>query len=280
MGIPFIGFGFIDNLVMITAGERIDASIGVTLGLSTLAAAGLGQIVSDISGICSGGTVDALVGRLLPNLPKSGLTIAQKELTSSRVAQALGGSVGVTIGCLLGMSCLLLMDTEAIERQKTAAELEKVFDLVEASAMNTADKVVGAEMSILWIVDKEKEGSVWTRVVADGDVATDADVKKTDYITAIKRLESSRQIVRETIATCCSQGQGKTFTNGPVKSMLTAPILDGQGECLGVIQMVNKKSRESGVACDFNASDANVLSVLCAHIASFLEIVNSYHPDT
>ena len=32
--LPFIGFGFLDNLIMIVAGDYIDANIGVTLGLS------------------------------------------------------------------------------------------------------------------------------------------------------------------------------------------------------------------------------------------------------
>ena len=41
VGIPFIGFGFLDNAIMITAGDTIDATFGATLGLSALAAAGL-----------------------------------------------------------------------------------------------------------------------------------------------------------------------------------------------------------------------------------------------
>lgn len=34
--IPMVGFGIMDNLVMIQAGDAIDNSIGVTLGLHTL----------------------------------------------------------------------------------------------------------------------------------------------------------------------------------------------------------------------------------------------------
>jgi hypothetical protein len=40
-----IGFGLMDNLVMIQAGDLIDSTIGVTLGLSTLTAAAFGQVV-------------------------------------------------------------------------------------------------------------------------------------------------------------------------------------------------------------------------------------------
>ena len=51
IGIPFVGFGFLDNAIMICAGDTIDAAFGATLGLSALAAAGLGNLVSDVVGI-------------------------------------------------------------------------------------------------------------------------------------------------------------------------------------------------------------------------------------
>lgn len=48
--VPMIGFGFIDNFIMLQAGEYLDTSIGVTFGISTLTAAAVGQIFSDVSG--------------------------------------------------------------------------------------------------------------------------------------------------------------------------------------------------------------------------------------
>ena len=227
-------------VVMITAGEQIQSSIGITLGLTTMAAAGLGQVVSDISGIMSGGTVDALVGKLLPNLPKSGLTSLQKDLTSARIAQTLGGCVGVTIGCLLGMSVLFFMDAAEIERQKTAAELERIFDLVERSAMNTADRVLGAEMSILWLVDKDDANTIWTRVVADGDVPTDQEIKKTDFVSDVRRTDSSQSLVKKTIQSKTVQ-HVDNLNEGRLRNMMTAPILASDGSILGAIQMLNKK---------------------------------------
>ena len=50
-GVPFVGFGFADNVIMILAGDAIDKSIGVTLGISTLAAAGFGNLLSGVGGI-------------------------------------------------------------------------------------------------------------------------------------------------------------------------------------------------------------------------------------
>ena len=47
LAVPMFGFGVMDNLVMIQAGEAIDASIGVTFGLATMTSAAMGQIVSE-----------------------------------------------------------------------------------------------------------------------------------------------------------------------------------------------------------------------------------------
>ena len=50
-GVPFIGFGAVDNGVMLLAGDAIDANLGISFGVSTLAAAGLGNLVSNIAGL-------------------------------------------------------------------------------------------------------------------------------------------------------------------------------------------------------------------------------------
>jgi hypothetical protein len=60
--IPAIGFGFVDNFLMIIAGDYIDNSIGVVFGISTLAAAGLGNLVSDWGGIGLQGVIEQSMG--------------------------------------------------------------------------------------------------------------------------------------------------------------------------------------------------------------------------
>lgn len=50
-GVPFVGFGFLDNFLMIIAGDYIEGSIGVYFCLSTMAAAALGNTVSDVFGL-------------------------------------------------------------------------------------------------------------------------------------------------------------------------------------------------------------------------------------
>ncbi|CAF3366104.1 unnamed protein product [Rotaria sp. Silwood1] len=50
-GLPYIGFGFVDNFVMLVAGETIETFFGAAFCLSTMAAAGFGNAVSDVMGI-------------------------------------------------------------------------------------------------------------------------------------------------------------------------------------------------------------------------------------
>ena len=123
--IPMIGFGFMDNLVMIQAGDAIDQTFGVALGISTMTAAGFGQCFSDVAGNMSGGMVDAAVAKL--NLPHHGLSETQLDMKVTRIWRTMGACVGVVTGCLLGMSCLLFMDTDAADRARRAKELESIF---------------------------------------------------------------------------------------------------------------------------------------------------------
>ncbi|XP_036215884.2 uncharacterized protein [Bactrocera oleae] len=105
--VPFIAFGFLDNFVMIVAGDSIESIFGAFMCISTMAAAGLGNTVSDILGIGSAYYVERgceMMGFRLPDL-----TPVQMEMKSSRHSANLGRIIGITIGCLLGMVPLLFM---------------------------------------------------------------------------------------------------------------------------------------------------------------------------
>jgi hypothetical protein len=128
--IPMIGFGFMDNTIMIHAGHYVDCTLGVTFGLSTLAAAGIGQIFSGIGGVAFGemlenafrksavGVSDALTMKMTP---------AQRGLRSSRIASSMGGILGMAVGCTLGLVNLLFVD----EWRKESLTLQKLRDLQE-----------------------------------------------------------------------------------------------------------------------------------------------------
>jgi tRNA-specific adenosine deaminase 1 len=83
--VPFLGFGFMDNFILIIAGDAIDTSLGVMLGLSTMCAAAIGNIISDVAGIMLGAAIEDWCATNL-KLPVPQLTAAQRNLRSVRFA--------------------------------------------------------------------------------------------------------------------------------------------------------------------------------------------------
>ncbi|KAF4081608.1 hypothetical protein AMELA_G00163440 [Ameiurus melas] len=116
--IPFVGFGFLDNAIMIAAGTQIELSIGVTFGISTMAAAALGNLVSDLAGLGLAGYVEALAARLGMQIPD--LTPKQADMWQTRLSSHMGKAIGVTIGCLLGMFPLFFLSDEDKEEKQSA----------------------------------------------------------------------------------------------------------------------------------------------------------------
>ncbi|PNF30348.1 hypothetical protein B7P43_G13427, partial [Cryptotermes secundus] len=82
--VPFVGFGFLDNFIMIIAGEQIEMMLGSVMVLSTMAAAALGNTISDIMGIGSAWYVERLAARIGMRPPK--LSPIQLDMPSSRRA--------------------------------------------------------------------------------------------------------------------------------------------------------------------------------------------------
>ncbi|KAG8570142.1 hypothetical protein GDO81_011113 [Engystomops pustulosus] len=82
--LPFVGFGFLDNAIMIAAGTQIEFHIGALLGISTMAAAALGNLVSDLAGLGLAGYVEAISSRL--GLPIPDLTPKQADMWQTRVS--------------------------------------------------------------------------------------------------------------------------------------------------------------------------------------------------
>ncbi|KAM9497072.1 transmembrane protein 65 isoform 1-T1 [Clarias gariepinus] len=127
--IPFVGFGFLDNAIMIAAGTQIELSIGVTFGISTMAAAALGNLVSDLAGLGLAGYVEALCSRLGMQIPD--LTPKQADMWQTRLSSHLGKAIGVTIGCLLGMFPLFFLnddDDDDDEEERRSGAVTPVTD--------------------------------------------------------------------------------------------------------------------------------------------------------
>lgn len=100
VSVAFIVFGFIDNAIMVLAGSTIDTYIGVAFGISTMASAALGNTISDVIGMASGRWIEYELHRVIPVVQKGDLSKKQVIFAES---------VGITVGCLLGMIPLLFL---------------------------------------------------------------------------------------------------------------------------------------------------------------------------
>ena len=107
--------GFLLTASAIGVLTKLNASIsGAEVGCqgevgtaSAMAAAGLGNAISDVAGIGLADHVESLFGRL--GIPQAKLKKEQLMMGTTRFARTFGASVGVTIGCLLGMFPLLFI---------------------------------------------------------------------------------------------------------------------------------------------------------------------------
>jgi len=128
--VPFMGFGFIDNFMMILAGEAIEMQLGVAFGLSTMAAAALGNLFSDVIGLMTSGGIEAGASKIGCDEPT--LSAWQRRLTRVKVFRYAGSILGLVVGCIAGMVPLLFVrhdnksTRDATEQKLTqrVAELE------------------------------------------------------------------------------------------------------------------------------------------------------------
>jgi len=148
-GVPFVAFGFLDNAIMLVAGDFIDTQLGRVLGISTLAAAGLGNMISDVAGLGLGGYVEASSKKLGLKDPK--LTLQQMQTRKVRLLNFIATSIGICIGCILGMVPLLFMDPEENDMQEMFAMLKEESREGQVTVEQLMEKVeetsqlVGAE---------------------------------------------------------------------------------------------------------------------------------------
>merc|ERR1719401_853862 len=120
--IPFVVFGALDNSIMILGGDVVDDLVGSTFQLSTLACAAIANTFADVLGISIGNTVEALSSRC--GVPAADLTPAQAEMPLVRRLGLASGSLGILVGCIIGMTPLLFMDQDAKALKDAFAQVD------------------------------------------------------------------------------------------------------------------------------------------------------------
>ena len=235
--VPFVAFGFVDNTVLIHAGDAIDASVGVAFGLSSLAAAAMGQIASDTSGVLFGSTIENAAASLGLAAPR--LTDAQRVSRVAQLTSTAGKVLGVITGCALGLVNLLFVDTLAVEKAKEEKEYTAIFRAI----MHRGHEVAECAAAALWIVDYENR-TLWTRA-AHGNKKSDVTVRRPFGVGIVGAVAESGQLSNVSEAYAHPRFDRTVDKDGITgftsRSLLTAPVFGVDGRVVAVVQLVNKK---------------------------------------
>lgn len=229
--IPMVGFGFMDNVVMIQAGQAIDSTIGVQLALHTLTAAAMGQVVSDVCGVVFGGSLERFLTRM--NLiANPGLTTAQRQLPICRNVSMAGAVLGVICGCLMGATTLLLVDLDARDRIDRATKLREIVTDMENATLK-CDGIAIYLKDNKFYAPQDKQ-----------------------YRTQLIMLNDSEKNEAHTAAS----KRRNVFANN--KQILFIPILH-EGELMGVIEYRR--------GSQFSAQDEVAAKAMASHLAIFMK---------
>jgi len=119
--VPFIGFGMVDNGLMVVFGDVLDGTLGCMFGASMLASAALGNAISNVFGMLLHGSITKGADKI--GLPDPHLTLAQRKFPEVHYWSTAGSTIGVFTGCLLGMTPLLFMDQTKKEEERSHSKV-------------------------------------------------------------------------------------------------------------------------------------------------------------
>jgi len=273
--LPFVGFGMLDNAVMIIFGDMIDLTLCASFGFSTMAAAALGNTMSDGFGVFSGGVVEDMAAKAGFEAPP--LSRAQQALASTRRWERAGQLLGITVGCLIGMFPLLLINWKDQEAQKRQKTLEQMYDHVVVAVEDMLD----AEAAIIAFVDEGKQ-ELYSRSaahhgphefeirmgLAEGILGRVASTGHFLNIADVRSPESIEHYSPQIHDNLCGTGVR-------VRSVLCMPVFGRNsetGHCdrvVGVVGVMNKKG-----GGHFTEKDEDALAALCSHISTSLSFVH------
>jgi len=254
--LPFVGFGFLDNFLMILSGDLIDATLCVRFSLSTMAAAAIGNTISDAAGIFSGGVVEGVARKFGVEEPP--LSNEQRKLPSTKYSQYSGQLVGILVGCILGCCPLLWIDPYEGERLKHEKERYEVLQTV----INKVGDMLQAEAAFLMMKDESRDDLAsasqtpnlpknfrWS--LSDGFIG---------HVTSTGQFVNIIDAQEETLYR--PHLHDNLLGSGiRVNSLLCMPIFT-KGKVRGVIALINKANGSW-----FSQKDEDILSAVCSHIS-------------
>ncbi|CAD5215987.1 unnamed protein product [Bursaphelenchus xylophilus] len=195
---PFFLYGFIDTATMIVAGESFDRTIGQYMGVSVMAGAAAGNIVSNLVGIYFLHYVELGVAQIVEQ-PK--FLPGQEKLWALRFVKNLARLCGILSGCILGTFPLLFYtnerqdevfsDNQSLEKN----EHEFRHDWLSEACQTLSQPLLQDGLQHYFTADAEvtaDESSVIGEGLTDYDDANSMDVKFTPSATTEEPLHANK----------------------------------------------------------------------------------------
>ncbi|SBS85976.1 conserved protein, unknown function [Plasmodium malariae] len=296
--IPFICFGFVDNSFMIISGDLFDSTFCIFLGFSTMAAAGLGNLTSDVLGIFIGGYIEKIIAYV--GFPRINLTNKQLKMNRTRRYYYIGSAIGIAIGCLLGMIPLLFIDSNKLEEKKNRRRKKKntsKFPNIDKTIFNFVSSklpsYINSNYAFLFILDKANnnfysyiDNQLVHFPLSDGIIGEVYKSKKTINYESGSLLKNFIHLNMP----INNQEQNQKFENDDhqknatslkinknanlffekkrinVHQIMAAPVFSLNETIIGVVVVINATNKIS-----FNDKDANFLNMFCSHISQEIE---------
>ncbi|CRG98736.1 GAF domain-related protein, putative [Plasmodium relictum] len=261
--IPMIGFGFMDQFIMIRLGDIFDASIGVSFGISTLCAASFGQLCSDTFGIFFGYVLNYLL-QTYKVIEPAKYDIKNKVY---QYCTLIGSVLGILLGCSIGMLQLIFIDTSKSERLKKKKELDFIFQMVMCDCPN----ILNCETSTLFLYDKAKN-ELWSKAIHGRKNIIKIPVNSNEksfnlWVLRNKEIINCKNVLNNELY---NPSHDKKF-NFKTRTILAAPILDKNNEVVGVLMFLNKLRSHGGY---FTRNDEKLAEMMSKHISIFMEKFN------
>jgi hypothetical protein len=206
-------------------------------------AAAAGQVVSDVSGVVFGGTLERVLSRM-GVIPAPTLTNAQRQLSICKNVSMLGAVVGVILGCALGACTLLLVDLDARNRIERAQQLrEIVTDMISDTDIGG----LSAETSTIYLVSK-------------GSFDLDNGGSSSKFRTSMEFLDGSQS---DSVTECA---RSHTLMHDKMRNIIYAPVAKGE-ELIAVVEFRHSRANDSTT---FSDDDVEKAKIIAKHVAIFI----------
>jgi Transmembrane protein 65 len=246
-----------------------------------MTAAAAGQVVSDVSGVVFGGSLERLLLQLAV-IESPNLSSAQRRLSVCRNVSMAGAVCGVIVGCALGATTLLLVDLEKRNRIERAQQLQVIVGDMIALQDDDGDDAASS--------DSEDGGSLQTEscciyVSNADDFQVESDPRHRGRI-GLKHLSPNADpptpsMVRESAA------QNKVLLS-PDRAVLYLPVREDD-QVLAVLELRKRQpptalseprqSEEGGTeprqvdlqrVAGFSEADVRTAKVVARHLGIFM----------